>query len=923
MKPAPKRDHAKPNFPFTKIQRVFAVMRIAAIGLFFLLGAGFLPAQETPRIRNFSPADYAAQNQNWALAQSAEGWLYTGNNGGLLEFDGARWSTFSLPDHQTVRAVATGRNGEIFCGGFAEFGYWLAGPDGRPAYHSLSADVRSDRLGQEEIWHILAGPDFVLFQSFSTIYKFDYQKITVLQPPASIMFAREVRGRIFLPVIGRGLYELLPDNTFRFVPGTAPLAGEIVQFIVPFGADGLWAGTTNRGIFEVSGGQCRPWANPLNAEFQRFQLNKATALREGGWAIGTILNGLYVLSPEGRLRCQINRENGLQNNTVLALLEDRAGDLWVGLDRGIDLVALHSPLRFFTDQSGRIGTVYSAARHDGLLYIGANQGVFARAPGGAFRLIEGTQGQVWQLQVFNDQLLCGHNSGTFAISGQSARRISDVTGGWHTAALPGRNDVLIQGTYTGLIVFRRDATGSGWRFSHRVAGFAQPLKKIVFDATGNLWGAHPNKGLYRLRLSDDLSQVEEQRLFTRADGLPSDFQLDLATVNGDLLVNSARGVLKIETENDRIVFEPVSEAGRYKWLPGAGGDYFQVDSSGIRLVSQGTSYSFSLPMVPDYENVVLLSEDEYLFCLENGFALLDKKTGLRPTATSELPVVRLLQTGSGATLRPIPGTTLQLRFQENNLRFLFAVPAFGRAPKFSWRLDGFSEQWSPWQTSGEKEFTNLPPGNYAFRVRTEGSGPETVALFRIGPPWYRSWWASLGYLTLILVLLWLVEKYNRNRLERQRHRLEADAASELGRQRAEAESEKLVLEVENKSRELSNAALNLIRKNEVLQRLKDELLDARNDPRALQKLARLIDNHLEGDHDWEVFEESFNRVHDDFFKRLMHDFSDLTPGDLRLAAYLKMNLSSKEIAPLLNISRRGVENKRYRLKNWGCRRTRI
>lgn len=188
-----------------------------------------------------------------------------------------------------------------------------------------------------------------------------------------------------------------------------------------------------------------------------------------------------------------------------------------------------------------------------------------------------------------------------------------------------------------------------------------------------------------------------------------------------------------------------------------------------------------------------------------------------------------------------------------------------------------------------------------------------MALFRIGPPWDRSWWAALGYLALALVLLWLVEKYNRRRLERQRRRLEADAAGELGRQRAEAESEKLVLEVENKSRELSNAALNLIRKNEVLQRLRRTARCARNDPRALQKLARLIDNHLEGDHDWEVFEESFNRVHDDFFNRLMHDFPDLTPGDLRLAAYLKMNLSSKEIAPLLKIPVWGGEE-RYRLR---------
>jgi DNA-binding CsgD family transcriptional regulator len=131
---------------------------------------------------------------------------------------------------------------------------------------------------------------------------------------------------------------------------------------------------------------------------------------------------------------------------------------------------------------------------------------------------------------------------------------------------------------------------------------------------------------------------------------------------------------------------------------------------------------------------------------------------------------------------------------------------------------------------------------------------------------------------------------------------------------AEKEREILLLEVENKNRELSNAAFNLIRKNEALQSLKDNLLDTKNEPRAFSKLVREIDAHLEGDHDWEIFEASFNRVHDEFFKRLMQDYPELTPGDLRLAAYLKMNLSSKEIAPLLNISIRGIENKRYRLR---------
>lgn len=885
--------------------------------LTLILIAGFIRAnaQEAPWMRNFPPAEYAAQNQNWALTQSTEGWLYAGNNAGLLEFDGIRWNTFFLPEKQTVRSVATGNNGEIFCGGFAEFGFWQTGADGRLVYFSLSDSVRADLLGQEEIWHILAGDHFVLFQSFSTVYKYDYHTVTVLRPPEAVMFAQRVDGRIYLPVIGRGIFELLPDNTFLLTPGSTVLADQIVQFIVSEPGGGLRIGTASGGIFVLRNGQCAAWNNALNADFRRYQPNKALRLRDGGWAIGTILNGVYILDADDRLRYHLNRANGMQNNTVLAMLEDRSGNLWMGLDRGIDLCALRSPLRFYTDQSGRIGTVYAAARHSGRLYIGSNQGVFVRGPGEEFQLIEGTQGQVWQLEVFNNQLLCGHNTGTFAIEGKTARIISNVTGGWYAVRLPGRDDVLVQGAYTGLVVFRRDPSRGNWVFSHRVGGLTQSLKKVLFDRNGYLWGVHPNKGLFRVRLTPDLMQVEELRRFTAADGLPSEYQLGLAMIGDNLMLNTDRGVFRLETDQQRVVFRPVTTSNRQKWLSGWRDSYFAVDSSGVRLIGENFSLPLALPLVPSFENVVLLDSDEYLFCLENGFALLDAQTAAdwhaSPTGP---PVIRLVESPGGRSWRPRSGQKLDFEWRENSLRFSFALPASEWPAKFSWRLDGFSTQWSPAQQSAEKEFTNLPSGEYAFRVRNEGGTEEATVRFRIAPPWYRSWWAAFCYVIAALAFLAILEKYNRQRLERQRRNLEAEAARELARQRAEGEREILELEVENKSRELSNAALNLIRKNEILQRLKDELLGAGDDPRALQRLARLIDRHLESDHDWEVFEESFNRVHDDFFKRLMHDFADLTPGDLRLAAYLKMNLSSKEIAPLLNISVRGVENKRYRLR---------
>ncbi len=874
---------------------------------------GGIHAQEAPRIRNFTPADYRAQNQNWSIAQAGHtGWLYAGNNGGLLEFDGARWQWYSLPENQTVRAVAVGRDGAVFCGGFAEFGYWKTGADGRLAYHSLSAQIRGDRLEKEEIWHILAGKDFVLFQSFSTIYKYDYKQVTILQPPNAIMFVRETQGRVLAPVIGRGIYELLADNTFRFLPGTEALADKIIQFIVPDGAGGIWAGTTNDGIYQIAGERCTPWNHPLNQVFKQYQLNKALHLRQGGWAIGTILNGAYILDSNGGLRYHLNRENGLQNNTVLALCEDRDGNLWLGLDRGIDLVTLRSPLTFFSDQTGRIGTVYTAARWNGQLYVGTNQGVFARN-GSGFQLIPGTQGQVWQLQVFDGQLFCGHNAGTFLIRQNGAHKISEITGGWCAAPTPARSGMLLQSTYTGLVVFRQAPDGA-WRLSHRVEGFAEPLKKIVFDTSGNVWGVHPNKGLFRLRLDAELKQVTEYQRFTKMEGLPADYQLDVARIGVQLIVNAHNTPLRIADSTNQARFIPArSGGGRQKWLSGHNGEYFALDSSGVRLHTGRQSYAFQLSLVPDYEQVVALNDQEYLFCLENGFALLDKKNlGAPAQIPTPACAIRRVETPDGQSYSP--GDDMRFAYRQNSLKFYFTTPVFGQKPLFSWRLDGFSADWSPWQESPEKEFTNLPAGKYAFRVRSDAGGAEAVLPFIIESPWYFSTWAIAVYVLLLLALLGIAENISRRRLERQRRRLEEDKRLELARQRGDAEREKLALELDNKSRELSNAALNLIRKNEVLQRLRDDLLGASGDPRALQKLARLIDRHLEGDHDWEVFEESFNRVHDDFFKRLMHDFPDLTPGDLRLAAYLKMNLSSKEIAPLLNISVRGVENKRYRLR---------
>jgi len=458
------------------------------------------------------------------------------------------------------------------------------------------------------------------------------------------------------------------------------------------------------------------------------------------------------------------------------------------------------------------------------------------------------------------------------------------------------------------VVFEKQTNGS-WVFSRRVGGFGEPLKKIVFDKAGNLWGVHPNKGLFRLRLSEDISQVREFKTFTRNDGLPSDFRLGLSVLpdsSGDILVvNALPTALRLRNDSGNTNFEPLNQpiAAR-KWMPGREGERFALDGSGLWLVNPaGRLQKIPLALVPTFENIETLSSGEYLFCLENGFALLNKDSSASQTNQQALPATVVSRIKTSDNQYFLPEQDLRFAYRNNSLEFQFAQPFYEHPVRFSWFLEGFSRAWSPWALMSEKEFTNLPAGRYTFRVRSEAGGEEAIVRFRIEPPWYRSIWAIGAYSLLFLALFWILEVFNRRRLERQRQLLEAEKEREI-----------LVLEVENKNRELSNAAFNLIRKNEALQSLKDNLLDSKNEPRALSKIVREIDSHLEGDHDWEIFEASFNRVHDDFFKRIMLEYPDLTPGDLRLAAYLKMNLSSKEIAPLLNISLRGIENKRYRLR---------
>ncbi|SDM78385.1 hypothetical protein [Siphonobacter aquaeclarae] len=909
--------------------------RTLLTGLVALLSAGPLLAFQgalgkmcLPEVVHFTPADYKAQRQNWSLVQDPKTrFLYAGNSKGLLEFDGRKWQVYTLPRRQIVRSVAVA-DGKIFTGALQEFGFWQADSQGVLRYHSLAGQIQDKRFRNEEIWNILPVRDAVYFHSFAFLFRYKNNKITQIPTPGNVFFAYEVNNRLLIQFIDKGLFEWVGEK-FVLLKGSEFLGKERIRCLLPLSGNRLLVGT-DRLLLTYDGQQFTRMQSEAESFLSAYHLNKAIRVDDRTLAFGSILNGLILTDENGNILTHLNQKKGLQNNTVLALRRDADGNVWTGNDSGIDLVLLSLPLRYYQDQDGVLGTVYDAAVFRGKLYVGTNHGVF-EVPladrNAGFRLVPGSQGQVWDLAVIDGELFCGHNEGTFLIRDGTFQKISSVTGGLALIPLTRHPGVLLQGTYTHLCVYKK--IDGAWQFSHVLSGDFSLTHQLAELADGSVWLKRKYGGLAEITLSDDVSKLTSVRTI---DG----FQ------DASLTSMEGRGILcaggrSYEIRNRKIV--PVSLFGEAPIR-----NIFPVGYQSYVVLKNNGALGYYRPDQPvqevnlrhiqwveGYENIVPLDDEQVLICRDDGFSVLPvsylRKREDMPFTRPDIREIRTDQLEMELYPRqPLPN--LALRHWQNDLSFRISSTQYEVIFAWQYWLEGSGkEQWSTWREDDYLKFSALPPGDYVLHLRSASSRDETVLPFRIHPPWYWNTWSQLIYTLLLIGLLYLVYRLYRRRIQTHQNRIRQKMQAELDEEQrrnaqvlVELRNEQLRKDVHRKSEELANSAMNLLHKNELLETLKQELEKLRKEmgtDRGAQQyrtLVQLIDRNLADEHSWELFEANFNDVHDHFFKKLLEMFPNLTPGDLKLAAYLRMNLSSKEIAQLLNITVRSVELKRYRLR---------
>lgn len=909
-------------------------MRLSLLAFCLLLLHLRPAAQELPPVTRFEPDAYGAGSQNWMISQDDELFIYAANNEGLLEYNGEQWFRYPSPNESILRSVkASGER--VYTGGYMDFGYWERQSDGRLRYQSIAATVPESILPDEQFWDIIAYGDALLFQSLQQffLYRPATGETTTIRPRGGVTKTFRAGSELYFTDLRHGLYRLEGGGIDTLLPpGRAP--GQIVHLWEEAGK--LQLQTDAAGTFCLTDGSLQPMDRfPF---LQGKRIYSAVALQRGGHAFGTISSGVYLTDGAGRLTYHLNQVNGLTNNTVLSLLQDAQSNVWVGSDNGLNCINLTSPIRKYTDRSGQIGTVYASARHGGRLYLGSNQGLFVRDAEGTFSPIPGTRGQVWSLFEHGGELFCGHDSGTFLVTGDRVRLVSDKPGTWTFQTVPGHPELLLQGNYQGLSVLENQATG--WALRNEIEGFDLSARYLVLRPGGEAFVSHEYRGVYGLQLDPDYRRATKTVQYpTPAKGKNA----GLIGYRDSVYYYSREGFFVLE--NFRDGFAPCPDLSRQlpdgEYLSGrltvtddrlwffsqAGLGYFHQEALAESLSRVTIPLAADLIAAPQgFENITPIGRDTLLVGTADGYLVLARAAV--PLQLHELYLTRVRHSGGQgpAQLLPLNGG-VRIPFAERNVTFALAVPDYSRyfRPRLQYRLLGLKDEWSEWSETMEISFPGLNYGQYVLEVRSllgrRGSENTVRYPLTVARPWYATYPALLLYLIGAAGGVYLLHR-SYTRYYRRKHRLwqaEQERANAARERQAELElsrlnNQRLREDIESKNREAALSTMNLVKKNELLQQIKEELLAARDPKKNIREVVSQIDRNIDEAETWELFRDAFENADRDFFKKIKERHPELTPNDLKLCAYLRLNLSSKEIAPMLNISPRSVEVKRYRLR---------
>jgi len=773
-----------------------------------------------PYIQNFDYKTYKAHQENWSIVQDQRGIIYVGNNQGILEYDGTSWRTITTDKNVAALSLDIDREGVVWVGLESEMGYLAPDTMGQMQFVSVVERLPEDQREFSQVWKVHATSEGVYFLTIKKLFLWNGDSMQVEDIVISSL-STEARDVMYFVEYEKGIVRVENCKT-HVVPGTESIKNEENQILLPYGkSDSLLVVTKNGGLFLYDGNSVAAFDAPVNEWLKQSFPYSAIQLRNGNYVIGTIRGGALVINPDGEQLMLLDRNAGLRDQTIVLPYEDREGSVWLAMTNGLARFEPQTPFKRYDAANGIESAVFDIKRHSGIVYAGTQLGAFYLDPlaettpeglSTAFKPINEITTYTYVLQEEDGILLAGTDRGVYEITDRKAKR---VEARWPRVYDFHRGVKHKERVYVALLngISMMLKEEGHWEHYRRIQKVDEEIIAIAGDKNDLLWLGTPSNGVLRVEVeppsdANDNFYVALSKRYGEDSGLPSG-RIEPENIGERIVFSTAEGVYEFDASTER--FKLASGFGNLTQAvvdvaAGPNGSAWLIGNSkdGIysKLFTQnGAEQSSALQRLVDLGQIsTVFPEDEgglVWFGGAEGIAVYENNADQQSAPDFSTLIRRviingdsLLYQGNGA----IPQNPL--RYQDNALRFEYSATSFydPEQLRFRYRLEGFDSDWSAWTNENRKDYTNIPEGDYTFRVEAKnlfGNTSENDGYaIRILPPWYRSWWAYLLYGLGILAGLFLFTRSQVNKSQRR-------AEETLQREKERARLQEATLRAEN------------------------------------------------------------------------------------------------------------------------------
>ncbi|OFX21554.1 MAG: hypothetical protein A2033_06485, partial [Bacteroidetes bacterium GWA2_31_9] len=803
------------------MKNTFLYLTVLLITVFINLTSSAQPLRQY--IQNFSQKDYgdSCHAQNWSVVQDDRGIMYFGNNNRVLEYDGETWNSIRITANSSfITSLAVG-NEQIFVGANGEFGYLSHDKKGKSNYNSLSSNLEEEYKFFGNIWKTFSYNDGAVFFSQEALFIYNNNKVEVItpssfDPDSSFHLAFKVNDEIYVRQRGLGLLKL-KDKALELIPNS--------EIFKDFGVFGMVEGNNKNEIFiatqedgfyifDKSTSQFKKLESANEEELTLAKIFGAIKLSDGNVALNTALSGVIIINEKCEILYNINSSTGLKDNDIKQLFESSDHNLWLASNSCISKINYSSKISIFNSNSGIIGRINSIEFYNDLLFVGTSSGLFIENKtennsGKYFKPINELSKNITSIKKFNNELIIASPDGLYSYSGNSLKQI-DKQNSQSICLNEKLNQLYVAGT-DGFSVFQK--TGD-WLPKTRVKDLSLNSTTIAINQKNQteteLWVGTYNDGVYRITLKADFSVVYD-KFFGNQDGLDNGWVMPFAN-NGNVIFATLSGLLNYNEESS----ENKSNHGFFE-----GSDLFNLNNSTITILNEYESNylccidgkvcliekSNGQKNFADFESVNLGNINALLKISDNKIAVggddglnivrLDWKTdtNIAPIANirkivtnndsiifADFSILQMEQASQQqmeqASSLALYSELLKLNFDNNTIRINFSTIYKDNdlTTKYFYKLTGYDDDWTELKNQSFVDYKKLSEGDYEFNLKCSDSHnheSEVKTLkFKILPPWYRTVYAYIAYLLILIVLMIVSARLYSHQLKLKNIRLE-------------------------------------------------------------------------------------------------------------------------------------------------------